>query len=158
MREPGERRLDRARPGSRLRSATPAPWSLARAIVVALGVGLVAALVWATLRSILDITIGSLVVAALGGWGIGASLRRAGASPLLAALLSLAAWLTALLLAWLMAMAILPESARPFLDRLAATPFLDWLVPQLGIVEIGALVVGVVAALYASRASRADAR
>src|SRR5262245_59108832 len=116
MSEPGERRLDSGAPWA-ARASASGPWSLPRALVVAVGIGLLAALGWATLRSVFDITVGTLVVTALGGWGIGASLRRASASPILAALLALAAWLAALLLAWVVAMAILPESTRPLGDR-----------------------------------------
>ncbi len=45
---------------------------------------LLAAAGWAVLRGILELGPGSLVVAFLGGWGIGVFVRRAGASPLLA--------------------------------------------------------------------------
>jgi hypothetical protein len=156
MTEPGERRLDGPSLSIGQRARSTRAWSPARAILAAVGVGLLAATAWALLRSVFDITIGSLVVAALGGWGIGASVRRGGVAPLVAAVLALAAWIVALLLAWLVAMAILPASTRPLGDRLAATPFLDWLVPQLGIVEIGALVIGVGAALYAARPPRSE--
>jgi hypothetical protein len=123
-------------------------------LLVALAAGLIAALAWAVLRSVLDITIGSLVVAAVGGWAIGSSLRRAGSGVLPTLVLAVAAWLFGLLLAWLVAMAILPESTRSLAERLAATPFLEWLVPQVGIVEVGALVTWVVAAVLAVRRPR----
>jgi hypothetical protein len=72
-------------------------------------------------------------------------------APLLAAALASATWVGAMLLAWLVAMAILPGSERSLAERLSATPFLDWLTPQLGIVEIGALIVATGAAVLASR-------
>jgi hypothetical protein len=154
MTEPGEWRPASV-PTPPPRSAIgPRRWSLGRAIAVALGAALIAAAAWAVLRSIFDVTIGSLVVAALGGWGIGASLRRAEGARLLAALLGAGAWIASLLLAWLVAMAVLPESSRALVDRLAATPFLEWLTPQLGIVEVAALVLFVGAALYAARPVR----
>lgn len=156
MTEPGERRPAGAEAWT-ARQVVPEPWSKLRATVVAAGAGVLAAVAWAMLRSVFDITIGSLVVAALGGWAVGASLRRGGASSGLAVLLSVAAWMVALLLAWLVAMAVLPESTRSLLDRLVATPFLDWLLPQLGIVEIGTLVVWVGAALWSVRRPRRDA-
>jgi hypothetical protein len=155
MTEPGERRPPTATPWVPTR-ALAVPWSRGRAVLVALAAGLAAATVWALLRSILDISIGSIVVAALGGWAIGASLRRStttAAAPL-ATVLAAVGWLTSLLLAWLVAMAILPESTRTFAERLAATPFLDWLLPQLGIVEVGALVAWVAAALVSVRRPR----
>jgi hypothetical protein len=153
MDDPGDRRLDDAvRSGGSSGRAAAEAWSPGRAFLIALAVGLLAAVAWATLRSVLDITIGSLVVAALGGWGIGASLRRGGLPRWVAAGLAVVAWITALLLAWLVAMAILPGSTRSLAERLEATPFVDWLAPQLGIVEIGALVVWVGATLMATRA------
>jgi hypothetical protein len=154
MTEPGEQR-PASTPTLPPRTAVgQARWSMARAMAMALVAALAAAMAWAVLRSIFDVTIGSLVVAALGGWGIGASLRRAGAMPLLAGVLGLGAWVAGLLLAWLVAMAVLPASSRALVDRLAATPFLDWLAPQLGVVEVGALVLFAGAALYAARPMR----
>ncbi len=50
-------------------------------------------------------------------------------------------WLAGLVGAWLVAMAILPGSSRSFPDRLAATPFLDWLGPQLGLADFLALLL-----------------
>jgi hypothetical protein len=160
MTEPGERRLDTAPPSREARDETSRPtgtWSPVLALIVALGVALVTAIAWAILRSVLDITVGSLVVTAFGGWGIGAALRRGGISPVVAAGLAVAAWVAAMLLAWLVAMAILPGSDRSLGERLWATPFLDWLTPQLGIVEVGALIVAVGAALLASRPGGARA-
>src|SRR5262245_56451432 len=135
MSEPGERRLDGGPMPTRTGAPSSEPWSRPRAIAAALAVGLVAALTWALLRSVLDISVGSLVVAALGGWGIGACLRRAATSPVVAALLALGTWVVSLLLAWFVAMAILPGSSRALADRLAETPFLEWVTPQLGAVE-----------------------
>jgi TRAP-type C4-dicarboxylate transport system permease small subunit len=51
-------------------------------------------------------------------------------------LLAAATWVAALLMAWLVAMAILPGSERSFAERLDATPFLDWVGPQLGLVDL----------------------
>src|SRR5688500_8334053 len=45
-------------------------------IILAIGVALVAAVAWSILRGILELSVGLLVVSALGGWGIGATLRR----------------------------------------------------------------------------------
>lgn len=132
----------------------PEPWSAVRATLMACGAGLLAAVGWAILRSVFDVTVGSLVVAGLGGWGIGAALRRTAASPVVALLVSVGAWLAALLFAWFLAMAVLPASDRSLAERLAATPFTDWLAPQLGIIEIGALVVAGAASLYAMGAGR----
>ena len=58
--------------------------SPAASIVLALGIGLLMAAGWAVLRAILELGTGLLVVAGLGGWGIGAALRPATGSRLIA--------------------------------------------------------------------------
>ena len=59
--------------------------------------------------------------------------------------------------AWLVAMTILPGSSRTFTERLAATPFLDWLSPQVGIADLLSLLLFVVfGAIGARSASTRD--
>jgi len=146
MREPGERpRQGRLSPmvparGSQHRPRST-PRSIALAVLLAFAAALGAASAWAIMRGLLELGPGSLVVAALGGWAIGAAVRLAHGPPLLAALLASAAWLAGLLLTWLLAMAILPGSTRTFAERVAGTPFLDWLSPQLGVLEAAALLL-----------------
>lgn len=99
-------------------------------------------------------TVGLLVVAAAGGWAVGASVRRgawagmrhrpSAAPEVMGLLLGAATWVVALVMGWLVAMAILPASARSFGDRLAGTPFLDWLAPQLGLVDLLCLALAAV--------------
>lgn len=156
MREPGDRRpggtssgaADDAHAGQ---IATPAarPSRGAALALALLAVGL-AAMSWALLRGILDLGVGLIAVSVLGGWGIGAAVRRAYASPLLAATLAAAAWLLGLILTWLVAMAILPGSSRTFVERVEGTPFLEWLAPQFGLLEIAGLVIYVAVAGYVS--------
>jgi hypothetical protein len=122
------------------------------AVVEALLVAALAALAWALLKGILDVTIGLLAVAAFGGWAIGAVLWQVRANPLWAAAIGALAWLVGLVGTWVVAMAILPASTRTFLERMEATPFLDWLAPQFGLVEIAGLVAFVAGALYGARA------
>lgn len=129
------------------------PQSLAAALVEALAVALVAALAWGVLKGILELGVGLLAVAVAGGWAIGAVMRMGRGSPLLAIGIAMLAWLGGLLCTWLIAMAILPGSARSFFERIAATPFLDWLSPQFGLVEIAGLVVYMAAAAYGARRS-----
>jgi hypothetical protein len=121
------------------------------AVLVAAAAGIASALAWSVLRAVLELGPGSLVVAALGGWGIGTSLRQAGGSPILAAIIGGLVWLAGLLLTWLLAMAILPGSTRTFPERVTATPFLEWLAPQLGLLEAAALVVIVGFAAWSAR-------
>jgi|GEM_PF-3471234 len=153
MAEPGERRpADVITPTPRRRRGWDRlrPRSTVVALVEALSVGLLAAVVWALLKGVLEFP-GVLAVAVIGGWAIGVLLWQVRASPVLAAIIALAAWLVGLLLTWLVAMAVLPGSSRTFLERVEGTPFLDWLAPQLGILEILGLVLYVLAALYGAR-------
>lgn len=156
MREPGEQPLpDRSGlvSGSR-RGPDRRPWrprSLGIAILVAGAAGIASALAWSVLRAVLELGPGSLVVAALGGWGIGTSLRQAGGSPILATVIGGLSWLAGLLFTWLVSMAILPGSTRTFLERITATPFLEWLAPQLGLLEAAGLVVIVGFAAWSAR-------
>jgi hypothetical protein len=55
--------------------------------------------------------------------------------------LGLLTWVVGLLLAWVVAMAILPGSERSLVERLTGTPFLDWLMPQLGLADVLGLVL-----------------
>ena len=112
---------------------------------------LLAAAAWALLKGILELSLGLLALAAFGGWAIGAVLWQVRAAPLLAMAIAALAWLGGLVGTWLVAMAILPASVRTFPERLESTPFLDWLAPQFGVVEIAGLVVFLIAAAYGAR-------
>ena len=134
-----------------------------RAIGMGTVVLLVVALVYASLRGILDLTTGTIAVATAGGWAIGAAVRagawggeahRPSRRPVVAAMsLGAACWLACLVGAWLVAMAILPGSSRTFLERLAGTQFLDWLTPQLGLADLLDLVLFVTLAWVGSRSA-----
>ena len=154
MTAPGERRP----PGS---SASPPPQARAQgsrlvprttgaAVLEAMLIGLLAAVIWALIKGLLEFP-GVLAVAVVAGWAIGAVLWQVRASPLLATLIAGAAWLLGLVLTWLVAMAILPGSSRTFLERIEATPFLEWQGPQFGAIEVLGLVLYVGAALYGAR-------
>lgn len=154
MVEPGEQRPSQWTPpssppsprgGRRLR-----PHTLAGALVEALVVALLASIAWALIKGILEFP-GVLAVAVVAGWAIGAVLRQVRAQPLLAVAVAGAAWLLGLLLTWLVALAILPGSSRTFLERVEATPFLEWQAPQFGAVELLGLVLYLLAALYGAR-------
>jgi hypothetical protein len=124
---------------------------LAVAILEASLVGSIAALAWALLRGVLELSLGLLAVAVAGGWAIGAIIHQVRPSPALAAVIgAFAGWL-ALLLTWLVAMAILPGSSRSFVERLTATPFPDWLAPQLGALELASVALFAGVAAYAAR-------
>jgi len=153
MAEPGERRpADTIAPPARQRGSWDRlrPRSTAMALVEALVAGLLAALVWALLKGLLEFP-GVLAVAVIGGWAIGLLLWQVRAAPALAAAIAALAWLVGLLLTWLVAMVMLPDSSRTFLERVEGTLFLDWLAPQFGFLEILGLALYVLAALYGAR-------
>lgn len=126
------------------------PRTTGAAVLEAMLIGLLAAVIWALIKGLLEFP-GVLAVAVVAGWAIGAVLWQVRASPLMAALIAGAAWLLGLVLAWLVAMAILPGSSRTFLERIEATPFLEWQGPQFGAIEVLGLVLYVGAALYGAR-------
>ena len=120
------------------------------ALVEAVSVALLAAVAWAFVHGVLEFP-GALVVAVIGGWLIGEILWSVRAHPLIAAGIAGLAWVVGLVLTWMIAMALLQESTRTFLERLQHTPFLDWLGPQFGWLEIAGLVLYVGTALFGAR-------
>ena len=127
------------------------PRSRPAAVLEALLVAGLAGLGWGLLKGILEFGPGLLGVALVGGWAIGALLWQVRGTPLLAVVIAALAWLLGLLVTWLIAMAILPSSARTFIERVEGTPFLDWLSPQFGLLEIAGLLLYLLAALYGAR-------
>jgi hypothetical protein len=132
--------------------------SMLGALALAIGAALLAALAWGLLRGILELGVGLVAVAALGGWGVGAAIRSANGSQFMAGAVAVAAWLLGLVATWLVSMAILHGSTRTFLERIEATPFTDWISPQFGVLEVAGLIVYVGAAAYASRPSSRRSR
>jgi hypothetical protein len=122
-----------------------------RALALGVAVGLIVAIAAALLRSVLDLTAGLVAVAVAGGWLVGAAVRRgawaglphrgSGAPEWMGLALGVITWVAALVLAWVVAMAILPGSERTLVERLTGTPFLDWLAPQLGFADMLGLVL-----------------
>lgn len=112
---------------------------------------LAAAAAWALLRGILELGPSLLAVSALGGWGIGKLMRAAGGATIVAVALAATAWLLGLIGTWLVSMALLPGSSRTFAERLEATPFVDWMSPQLGLLEVAGLLLYGIAAAYGAR-------
>jgi hypothetical protein len=119
------------------------------------------ALLWLLFAGVLGIDYGALVVAAVGGWAVGTAVAYGAwgerEHPPLRPLrgtavgLALGAWLAGSVLDWLWAQASLPESTQSLAERLAQTPFLDWLSGQLSVLTV--LQVGLLA-LFSWRASR----
>jgi hypothetical protein len=134
---------------------------MGRAVALGLLVALVVALLCALLRGILDLSGGIIAVAVAGGWAIGAAVQRgawggqphrASSAPVVVgALLGGLCWLAGLVGAWLVAMAILPGSSRSLPDRLAGTPFLGWVEPQLGVADVLSLLLFVALGWFGAR-------
>jgi hypothetical protein len=119
---------------------------MSRAILAGIGAGVLVSVVYGVLWGGLGITFGLIAVSALGGAGVGVAVRRGAwgaaahrSSPAperLGLLLGAVTWAGCMVASWLAAMATLPASARSLLDRLTSNPFLDWLGPQLGVLEL----------------------
>jgi hypothetical protein len=162
---PAVRRLARA-PGERYRTAPPelilVRPDLWRALALGLAAGLGAALLAAMFHAVLSIT------AVLGGWLIGVGVRtgawrgrphRPSRTPLaLAAALGIVTWVGGHVLSWLLSMAILPGSSRTLPERVVATPFLDWVGPQLGPLDLVSLLLLVGVAWAAAHSSAQERR
>lgn len=157
------RHLERP-PGDRYRDAPTLVRErpdLVRALALGLAVGCVVAASVALVRSVLDVTAGLLAIAVVGGWAVGAAVRRgawdgtphrgSAASELLGLALGSISWVAGLVLAWVVAMALLPGSERTLPERLTGTPFLDWLAPQAGLLDLVSLVLAAVLGWWGAR-------
>ncbi len=168
---PAERRLARP-PGERYRTAMPESIldrpDLGRALVLGLVAGLGTASLTAVFHALLSITAGLIAISLLGGWLVGVGVRsgawrgrphQPSRAPLaLAAALGLLTWIAGMVLSWLLSMAILPGSSKTFLDRLAATPFPDWIAPQFGLLDLLTLVLLVGMAWVAAHTTALERR
>lgn len=131
-----------------------------------IGAALLVAIAGGLLRSVLDVTVGLLALAVAGGWVVGAAVRRGAwgglahrasvAPEVLGLVLGAVTWVLVLVVAWVVAMAILPGSERTLLDRLAATPLLDWLAPQLGPADVLSLVLAAGLGWFGARSSASE--
>ena len=154
MTQPGEHRPASSTPAPPVRRVEGAdrfrPRSMPVALAEAALVAFISAVVWAFFKGVLEFP-GVLAVAVVGGWLMGEILWSVRAHPLIAAVMAGLAWLVGLVFTWMTAMALLQESTRTFVERLQHTPFLDWLSPQFGWLEVAGLVLYVVAALFGAR-------
>ncbi|MDQ3553579.1 MAG: hypothetical protein M3395_04110 [Chloroflexota bacterium] len=147
------------------RSAPPSPGSRAadvvRAALAGLVVALIVALALGVLRAIFDIGPGLLVVAAVGGWLLGAALAwgawgSAAHLPQpgvqrLAAVLGAVAWLAGSAIDYLLSLALLPASSRTFAERLSDQPFPAWLAPQLSLFDAAEIAILAIVAWRSAR-------
>jgi hypothetical protein len=141
--------------------AAPVRPDLRRATIFGAGAAIAFAVVAAILNAGLNLPAGVAIAAAPGGWLIGRAARlgaQAGRGrPLtrgpvgLAVILALLAWLAGEVAAYVLSLALLQESVRSLADRIAALPFLDWLGPQFGSLEILSLFLLAGFAWFGSR-------
>lgn len=128
-------------------------------LLTAVGIGAVLAV----LIGILDLDIGLLAPAAFGGWAIGIA-TRAGAWPNVVALpsrpvrgLAIAfaafAGLAGHFGAYVVSLMLRPDSSLTFDQRVAQSSFLDWLSPQLSLLQVLELLLLCGIAWYSSRST-----
>ena len=98
-------------------------------------------LAWLVVAGVLQLDLGTLLVAAVAGWAIGTAVVWGAWGERLhfpdvplrvaAVALGVAAWAVGTVLVYLFSQATLPGSTLPFDQRLSATPFVDWFAGQL---------------------------
>jgi hypothetical protein len=116
--------------------------------ITALGTGAL----WAVLSAVFDLHLGLLVVAAFGGWLIGASVKPVGSRAQRWAIgLALVAALVGSILDFVLAQLLLPAASTPLADRLSIAAFLDYLGGTFDIIEALAVAVLVIVAWRSAR-------
>jgi len=122
----------------------------------ALALGLAAALgtgaAWALLSAVLGLHIGLIVVAAFGGWLIGASVRSAVPRAQAWAIgLALLAWLVGSVLEFVIAQLLLPAASSPLVERVTISGYFDYLAGTFDIIEALAIALLVLVAWRSAR-------
>lgn len=109
-------------------------------------------LAWAGLSVVLDVHLGLLVVAAVGGWIVGAAVARAalGAWPIAVASAGLA-WLIGAALSYLLSQLLLPQAVTPLAERLSLAGLLDYTTQTFDLVQAVALAILLVEAWRSAR-------
>jgi hypothetical protein len=160
-RPPGDRYAAQSDPGARPGAGQRVRPNLRRGTAFGCGAALVVVAAWFVLGGIFDASWGLIVAGIAGGWLIGAwtacgawSEGLHGAQPaprMIATALALFAWLGGTGAVYLWTRAILPGSALPFGERLAAVPFPSYLAGFFGPVEILEIAALVAVAWYEAR-------
>ena len=149
---------------SLVRAAQP---SLVRAALFGLPTAVGIGALFAFLIGVLDLDVGLLVPAAFGGWLVGVA-TRAGAWPAgralpsravrgLAVALAAFAWLAGQFGAYVLSLVLRPDSSLTFDQRVAQSSFLDWLSPQLSLLQVLELLLLCGIAWYSSRSTSSGA-
>lgn len=144
---------DRSEPdgkGDGERRSQPNLW---RALAYGVAMGLGFAVAWVVLESILDLSVGLVFLSAIAAWltgtavALGAepgSFRRQRSTILLAIAVCLGIWVVGTCAAYVVSLAILPDSTLDLLARMANAPFLEGLAAGFipgGLVELVALAL-----------------
>ena len=119
---------------------------MARSGVFGIAAGLLTAAAFAVVSGDLDLSIALLLVSVVGGFLIGRAAARGAWSGLahapsrrvvaLAVAIAVLTWLAGEVGAYVVALALRPDSSLSLGDRMAQISFLDWLGPQFGPREI----------------------
>jgi len=169
------RMLDRA-PGDRFASTARAPGRTVEAVepnrvrctVAAVAAALQVSLALGIGIGVFDFRWPLLLVAGLGGWYIGEaawlgawdavtrargreSRSRQTRVAIGATAIAAAAWFIGEVIGWALSMWLLPDSSLGFTERLGALPFLDWLMPQFGPLEVIEILLLTGVAWFAAR-------
>lgn len=132
------------------RRAKPDLW---RGLAYGIAMGLGFAVAWVVLESILDLSVGLVFLSAIAAWltgtavALGAepgSFRRQRSTILLAIAVCLGIWVVGTSAAYVVSLAILPDSTLDLLARMTNAPFLDGLAASFipgGLVELVALAL-----------------
>lgn len=124
---------------------------LRRGLFYGLGMAALFVLIWVLVAAILEIRVGVVVVAAMAGWLTGTAvalgaepgtLRRQRSTVLLAVAVCLGTWLVGTWAAWLVSLAILPDSTLDLVGRMGNAPLLDVVGASLipgGLLELAAV-------------------
>jgi len=132
------------------RRSKPDLW---RGLAYGVAMGLGFAVAWVVLASILDLSVGLVFLSAIAAWltgtavALGAepgSFRRQRSTILLAIAVCLGIWVVGTCAAYVMSLAILPDSGLDLLARMANAPFLEGLAANFfpgGLIELLALAL-----------------
>ena len=125
---------------------------MARPIGNGLLVALGTAVVWAFLSAVLGFHLGLLVVAAFGGWLIGASVRPTGAGAWrIAVVFAVGTWVLASILDFVFSQMLLPEAVTPLVSRLTPGAYLDYLSGTFDVIAAISIALLVIVAWRSAR-------
>lgn len=148
-------------PRSPSRRADGATAQTGRGVLFGSVAAIVVALIWMVAAGLANVTAGLLVLALVGGYGIGTATAYGswGEAPhdplptlrLLGAGLGVAAWLLGTFLDYLIGLAVIPGSTSSLGEKMAAQPYPVALAAQFGLLDVAAIAL---LAGFAWRAAR----